>query len=288
MPTIPQTPFAFINGSGTWAARFPEDSGDEAVTVLQDNLIFETPYGKTVPCKFIHIAARTPGETSKDVLVIPMHGIHYDSAYTKINSADQIFWVMQQAGVKRILSEASVGGINRVLEPGDLVVPDDFIEARVERGYNFQGRDMRMREPFCPTLRQILIEQARKIFPRVMRCGVSIAVDGPRYETAAEIRMFGQWGADIVGQTLTPEIYYARIIGAHFGIVNIVSNFAEGLGDNRESENMMQFYRNCAVPMGRVILNAMKRVNLDVTCECDLYRPRALDNVRPAVNAQDA
>ncbi len=288
MPEIPHVQYAFVNGSGTWAARFPEDCGDDAVTVLQDNLVFETPYGETVPCKLIHIEARASDETSKDALVIPMHGIHYNARYSKNESTDQIFWLMQQAGVKRILSEASVGGINRVLEPGDLVVPDDFIEGRVERGYAFQGRDMRMRHPFCEPLRQILIAEARKLFPRVMRCGVSIAVDGPRYETAAEIRMFAQWGADIVGQTLTPEIYYARTIGAHFGILNIVSNYAEGLGDHFESENMMDFYRRCAVPMGRVVLNAMKRVKLDAACECDLYRPRELDNVRPAVNAQNA
>lgn len=287
-PEIPHVQYAFVNGSGTWAARFPEDCRDETVTVVKEKLVFETPYGETVPLKLIHIEAKTPAETTKDVLVIPMHGYHYDSRYSKNDGTDQIFWVMQQAGVKRIISEASVGGINRLLEPGDLVVPDDFIEGRVERGHAFQGRDMRMGSPFCPALRQILIEQARQIFPRVMRCGVSVSVDGPRYETAAEIRMFARWGADIVGQTLTPEIYYARTIGAHFGILNIVSNFAEGLDDNFETGDMMQFYRDCAVPVGRIILNAMKRASLDNQCHCDLYRPRELDRVRPTVNVQNA
>lgn len=217
-----------------------------------------------------------------------MHGYHYDSRYSKNDGTDQIFWLMQQAGVKKIISEAGVGGINRLLEPGDLVVPDDFIEGRVERGHAFQGRDMRMSSPFCSTLRQILIQEARKVLPRVMRCGVSISVDGPRYETAAEIRMFAKWGADIVGQTLTPEIYYARTIGAHFRILNIVSNYAEGLDDNFESGDMMQFYRDCAVPVGRIVLNAMKRATLDSTCHCELYQPRELDRVRPIINGQNA
>lgn len=49
MPDIPHIQYAFVNSSGTWATRFPEECRDEAVTVVKDNLVFETPYGETFP-----------------------------------------------------------------------------------------------------------------------------------------------------------------------------------------------------------------------------------------------
>ncbi len=282
MEQIPPVEYAFINGSGTWAGNFPEDCADPDVTVLKKNMVIETPYGKTVPLKLIHIEANREGMSSKDVLVVPMHGTHYKENVTRLQGSNQIFWVLQQAGVKKIVSEASVGGINPLLEVGDILIPHDFIEGRTSRGMAFCGRDMRMRDPFCPEIRSVLIEEAKKIFPRVMKSGVSISAEGPRFETVAEIQMMHQWGADIVGHTITPEIYYARTIGACFGIANIISNGAEGVGEEWDDiEKARQLYRNWAVPMGKLVLNAMKRVSVNHQCTCHLYAPVSMDQIRP-------
>jgi len=282
MEQIPHVEYAFINGSGTWASNFPEDCADPDVTVMKENMVIDTPYGETVPLKLIHIEANREGTTSKDVLVIPMHGNHYKDNVSRLEGSDQIFWVLQKAGVKKIVSEASVGGINHLLEVGDIVVPHDFIEGRTSRGMVFCGVDMRMRDPFCPEIRAILIEEAQNLFPRVMKKGVSISAEGPRFESVAEIQMMHQWGADIVGLTLTPEIYYARTIGACFGIVNIIVNGAEGIGEEWEDiEAAKRLYRSWAIPMGKVVLKAMKRVSVNDKCNCHLYTPANLEQIRP-------
>lgn len=279
---IPRIDFAFINGSGTWACNFPEDCNDPSVKMLEDNLVFDTPFGPTIPLKLIRFEAQEEGTIAKDVLIVPMHGNHFDSAFTRDQGTDQIFWLLQQAGVRKIISEASVGGINPLLEPGDLLVPDDFIELRVNRGMAFDTRDQRMRDPFCPALRRLLLEEARKIFPRVMRRGVAICSEGPRFETVAEVRMMHQMGGDVVGMTLTPEIYYARAIGACFGLVNIIANGAEGAGlEWGELDEMQNRYRGFAVPVGQVVLNAMKRCRLEEECSCHLYGPIEMDRIRP-------
>lgn len=270
MNEIPRVEYALLNGSGTWGIDFPEECNDKSVTVLKDNLIFKTPYGDTVPCKLIHLAAENEGEIEKDVLAIPMHGWRFgdDKDYPRIQCSDQVFWVLQQAGVKKIIGESSVGALNRLLEPHDFVVADDFIEDRVNRGTTFLATDIRVKNAFCPEMRSILIEEAQKLYPRVMKRGTYVVFEGPRFESPAEIRRMQQWGGDIVAQSLTPEIYYARTIGACYASIHVISNYAEGSG-NWDINHMINLYLSCGLTMGHILLNAMKRVNLDGSCDCN-------------------
>jgi 5'-methylthioadenosine phosphorylase len=275
MASIPHVAYAFVNGSGTWGCNFPEDCEDETVSVLETDLVFDTPHGETVPCKLLRFAAVEEGSIAKDVLSIPMHGWRYggQSEYTRTQCSDQVFWVLEQAGVKMIIGQSSVGALNHLLEPYDIVVIDDFIEDRVDRGTAFV-RDVRMREALCPALRHLLIGAAEPIFPRVMRRGTYVCFEGPRLETPAEIERMRQWGGDVVSQSLAPEVYYARGISAHYASIHIVSNYAEGVNEDWDTEDMVRLYQNCGPRMGRVLLNAMKRVGPDLDCRCERYMPR--------------
>jgi 5'-methylthioadenosine phosphorylase len=268
---IPRVEFAFVNGTGTLSCDFPAKCLDDSIIILQDQMVFETPYGKTVPLKLIRLEPRVEGELARDVLVVPMHGWHFNKNFSRIQSSDQIYWLLKQAGVKKIIGEASAGGLNLLLEPGDIVVPDDFIETRVNRGETFPGVDVRMNEPFCNDLRSLLIDEAHKHFPRVFRKGVTVSYEGPRYATAAEVRMIRQWGGDILGQSVTPDVYYARTIGACFAVVNLVSHVAEGSDEDWGPTQMRELYQASAPKIAAVITGAMRRIRSDVECGCSRY-----------------
>jgi 5'-methylthioadenosine phosphorylase len=281
---IPKTPFAIIGGSGTWAISFPEDVNDPGVTVRQSELVFDTPYGTTAPFKLLRLAARDEHDVEKDVLHVPMHNWRRGAECPRIQASEQLFWVLQQAGVRQILVEASVGGLNHLLEPGDIVVPHDFIDQRTSRTTAFMSNvaALRMRSAMCDRLRAILIDEAEGIYRRVMRRGLSIVFEGPRLESPAEIALMRQQGGDIVGQSATPEVYLARSIGAHIAFLNIISNYAEGVNENWRTQDMADFYLRCGPDVGRTIMNAMRRVTDASDCDCPQYFPAEFPGMRAA------
>ncbi|SRR5579885_174862 len=272
---IEQADIMLIGGSGTWAAHFPEEIPEPGVHVASTGHRFETPYGPTAPLKLLEVEC--DDGTRRRCWRVPMHGLQPGVPERNLEQAEAIFWVAAEAGVRKILVDGSVGGINTMLEVGDIVVPHDFIDRRTRTTRAFQGDvQVRMRQALCPSLRADLIEAAEGLYRRVMRRSVYIAAEGPRFESPAEIAMFRQWGADIVGQTLTPEVYLARAIGACIGGVYIVSNPAEDPDTPWTLDDMRTFYRTCAPTMGQVTLRALKRLRLHAPCGCGNLRTTSL------------
>ncbi|WP_218185350.1 phosphorylase family protein [Calditerricola satsumensis] len=139
---IPRVPFAIIGGSSTFSIRFPEDLGRADVEVLADNLVFDTPYGESPPFK--HVCYR-----DKEFLTCKMHGWRPPHV-TRAAASQQVFWVFQQAGVKKIFAEGGVGSINHLLELRDLVIPHDYIDQSMRKDVGLGGPYLLiMRQPFA-------------------------------------------------------------------------------------------------------------------------------------------
>ncbi|MDD2430948.1 MAG: hypothetical protein PHD88_00290 [Firmicutes bacterium] len=269
--TIPAVKYAYIGGSGTWAGDFPLDIGLKGVEVLEDNLVFQTPYGETVPLKLLKLDKEiTADHKDRLVLSAAFHGWH--SADAPANGPEQIFWVFMQAGVKNIVVEGSGGGINTLLDPGDLIIPSDYIDMRKEPTVALiPNKIVRMLDPFCPTLRDTLYQEAQKEFPRVFNRGVYATSQGPRFESAAEVKMLHNAHADIAGITLSPEVYYARLIGAHIASIYLISNYAEGMITNWHGNEIFDLYKDSAPKIGRLMLRTLANCGPN-ECKCLDYR----------------
>ena len=260
---------AHIGGSGVWAIDFPDDLEDPGVAVV-DRRAVETPFGMSAPIQTISVDGR-------QVLHVPFHGYHSDD---RVRDAHALFWALREAGVGAVVVDASVGSVNRLLEPEDIVIPHDAIDMRVHRagwadGFVKSGA-LRMSDPFDANLRRILAEAAGEVFPRVFRRGISLCVEGPRWETPAEVNLYRTWDIDIVGHTLFPEIELAMAIGARFAVLNIVSNYGEGgspadeLNEGADApgaetaEDIEARYRSFGPRVGQAIVDAIRRVPDDL------------------------
>ena len=170
---IPKTMYCHIGGSGTWGCEFPEDLNMEGITLLKRDMEFETPFGVTACMKLYEMdASITADHKPRQVLYVPFHGWKGLSPYNDTPS-ERIFWALREAGVKYILADGSGGGINPLLEPGDIICPQDFIDYTKRVSYlgKFTPYSMRMREIICPDLHRILLEKASGVFRRVFRTG---------------------------------------------------------------------------------------------------------------------
>lgn len=265
---IPAARYAVIGGSGTLSSDFPRASTADDVEILADGLYFRTPYGESPAFRLFSVAGRR-------VLTCRMHG--WRSGVTRADASRQVFWVLREAGVTRILSEGGVGTVNPLLDPRDFLIPDDYLDLSVRKDVMLDGRYLLvMRDALCAELRRTLIEETKKRYTgRVFDRGIYAVTDGRHFESPAEIAMM-QGHADIVGQSLAPEVYLAREIGACYAGLYFVVNYGEGIRP-WSHDTLEQIFYDDAPMIGDILLATIRSVSAEETsCPCRSLRKETL------------
>lgn len=213
---------AVIGGSGF-------DSYAELECV--ETIHLETPYGPAAPITIGQLA----GER---LLFMPRHGPEHRVAPHLINYRANI-WALHEQGVERTLAINAVGGIRDDMRPGSLVLPNQIVDYTHGREHSyFTGGDAGVMhaefadpydEEWRAVLLQVLLQVARANEFAIIGDGVHACTQGPRLETAAEIRRLRNDGCDLVGMTGMPEAVLARELGMRYAALGVVVNWAAGL-----------------------------------------------------------
>jgi len=165
----------------------------------------------------------------KRILFIPRYGDKLEIAPALV-PYKAIIEALFQAGLHRVIGLGSVGAIKR-FRIGEIIIPDDFIDF-TSRHLSFSNSGcstfVRMNPPFCPVLRQALINGCVSEDSVYHASATYICVDGPRYETPSEVRLFELAGADVVGMTIVPEAILCRERAMCYAALCFVTNYAEG------------------------------------------------------------
>lgn len=181
----------------------------------------------------------TVGQVSgKTVYFLARHGSGHKLVPHRINYRANIA-ALAAVGVRAVLATTAVGSLRADWGPGTLVVLDDLIDFCLTR----QGKTFfddapvhtDVTHPYSAALRQALLTAARAEGIGCETQGTYLCADGPRYETAAEVRLFASWGADVVGMTGVPEAILAREAGLHYAGVSLVTNLGAGIGGSEIS-----------------------------------------------------
>jgi inosine/guanosine/xanthosine phosphorylase family protein len=146
--------------------------------------------------------------------------------------------VLKAAGAERLILTNAAGSLRPDMKPGSLMIIDDHINfsgANPLAGPNderFGPRFFDMSFAYDPALRTALKQAADRAGVAV-RNGVYVFVLGPNFETPAEIRMFGRWGADAVGMSTVPECLAANHCGMKVAGLSLITNLAAGLSGEK-------------------------------------------------------
>ncbi len=172
-----------------------------------------------------------------EVIFLPRHGAHHNIPPHMINYRANIYG-FKKLGVELIISISAVGGIKKGLKPGDIVIADQVIDMTRNRKSTFyDGKEgvthIDFTEPYCPEMRKVLLKAGRAVKVSVKNSGTYLAVEGPRLETASEIKAFGLLGGDIVGMTGMPEASLARELEICYSAVCLVANYAAGISKKK-------------------------------------------------------
>jgi len=181
-----------------------------------------TPYGPASD-------AVTVGELNGvAVAFLPRHGRSHTVPPHKINFRANI-WALNSLGVERILAPSAVGSLREGITPGTIVLPDQFIDMTKNRVYTFYDgpkvAHISMADPFCPEVRNVAGDVARRESVAYKMGGTYVCIEGPRFSTRSESRMWRDLGGDIVGMTLVPEINLARELGMCYTTLALVTDF---------------------------------------------------------------
>ena len=270
--TIPCAQFGICGGSGSLSLEFPGALADERVKVLGEGLRFDTPFG-TSP-EFTHFSVDGPHGT-REALAVRMHG--WRRGVKRADASLQTFWVFHEAGVRKVLADGGVGSLNHLLDPRDVMVPDDFIDLTIKKDIYVRGDHLLiMRQPICPDLAGHLYAGASEHFARVFRRGTYLVTDGPRFESVAEVDYMARLGGDVVGQSLAPEVTLARDIGACFAGIYIVVNYGEGVVRAWDHDELKAVFFDESETIARIVLDAVANANLDAGCGCEELRKPSL------------
>ncbi len=218
---------AVIGGSGFYQLN-PEKIIDSSVLDIQ------TPYSEDP----VQVVFQNLNNIA--VAFIPRHGLDHNIPPHKINYRANI-WALKQVGVETILAVNAVGAINLSLLSGQIVIPDQLIDYTWGRehsyfdGLNSLHDHIDFTEPYDSNLRNILLKELTKHQSSVLESACFGCTQGPRLETAAEVRRLKNDGCDLVGMTGMPEASLARELGIAYACIALVVNPAAGLSEKEIS-----------------------------------------------------
>lgn len=194
-----------------------------------------------------------------EVIFLARHGYGYTIPPHLVNYRANL-WALREQGVNDVISVATVGSIRADLVPGSIVVPDQIIDYTHGRDATFfDSRDKSYSNidftmPYCPRLRQRILNGAREVGQTCLDGGVYAATQGPRLDSIAEINRYERDGADMVGMTGMPETALAMELEMNYAAIAVVANHAAGRGDSRHGIDMEQLKTTASGAMDRVRL----------------------------------
>lgn len=199
---------------------------------IREREVIRTPYGEPSSPLLSGFLEGQP------VVFLARHGHGHTIPPHRVNYRANI-WALKQLGVQNIVAVGAVGAINTDFKNGSLIIPDQLIDYTYSRVHTYHdGESKRVRHvdfthPYTPKLREIIISSGLDNELELTDGATYAVTQGPRLETAAEIRRFKNDGANIVGMTSMPEAVLARELAINYALIALVVNPAAGLDSAR-------------------------------------------------------
>ena len=227
----------------------------------------KTPFGRPSE-KFVR--GRLEGT---EFVFVSRHGKGHRWLPTEVNFRANIF-AMKKLGVDRIISVSAVGSLREEIAPGDIVIPDQFIDRTTLRPSTFFGKGIvahvSLADPFCRDLAEKLVTAATSEGGKVHTRGTYLCMEGPQFSTRAESQLYRSWGADVIGMTNLQEAKLAREAEICFGTLALATDYDcwnQAAGDV-EIENVLAVLRQNVALAQRTIRRAVTRLTDSRSCSC--------------------
>jgi len=247
---------AIIGGTGVYDPELIENA--ERVKVY-------TPYGS--PSSTITIG----DYEGLKIAFLPRHGDGHVIPPHMIPYRANI-WALKELGVKRIVASSAVGSLRMDYEPGDFVLTNQFIDRTKTRKDTFyEGgtiAHVSSADPVCPQLHDFFGNHADKLGLTCHKEGTYVCIQGPRFSSRAESKLFRQWGCDIIGMTMYPEIILAREAEICYVSVAMVTDYDVWADKPVTAAEVIETMEGNSANFKKLIMSALPEIPKEMTCDC--------------------
>ena len=208
-----------IGGSGLYQLK---DGG------LAQSIEVATPYGP--PSGPVYKS----DNGGHSLFFLARHGVGHVHTPTEINYRANIF-ALKKLGAEMVVSVSAVGSLRQEIEPGDLVLPEQYIDlTRGIRVGSFFGNGVvghaHFSDPTCESLRNHIAQVCEDMKVKVHRGGTYVCIEGPHFSTRAESHLYRSWKIpkneiSVIGMTAMPEAKLAREAGLCYQTVAMATDY---------------------------------------------------------------
>lgn len=224
-----------------------------------ETVTMDTPFGKSPEISIFELSGQK-------VAFIPRHSKDHDFPPHKINYRANI-WALNKVGVERILATNAVGSMDEKIEPGSIVIPNDFLDFTKLRPTTFYDNEtchIDISNTYCPEIRSIISKNKN-----IVSGGVYVCTEGPRFETNSEIKMFKILGGTLVGMTGLPEVVLARELNMCYVSICLVSNYAASITKEKLTlDEVLDLMKKQKKDLINIIQKTIANISDEPNCNC--------------------
>ena len=255
---MPTRTIGVIGGSGLYEI--------EGLTAIEE-VKLDTPFGAPSDAYI----AGTLGDAR--LVFLPRHGRGHRILPHEINFRANI-WGMKKLGVEHILSVSAVGSMKEEIHPGDIVIPDQFIDRTKARPSSFFGDGIvghvTFADPICSDTAAHVYAAAKDAGARTHQGGTYLVIDGPAFSTRAESRVYRSWGASVIGMTNLPEAKLAREAEICYATIALSTDY-DCWHESEEDvsvEAVMAIVKKNVALAKQIVKGAVERIPQARSCGC--------------------
>lgn len=247
---MPEASIAVIGGSGLYAMEGLTEVGEVELS---------TPFGApSAP----YILGNLSG---KRLAFLPRHGAGHVLMPSEIPFRANIHG-FKQLGCQWIISVSAVGSLRENIHPGEIVIPDQFIDMTKNRVSTFFGdgvvAHVPMADPVCAELSGILLAASDRAGATVHSGGTYVCMEGPQFSTRAESFRYRHWGASVIGMTNMPEAKLAREAEMSYATLALATDY-DCWHEEEESvsvENVIEIIKRNVALAQKIIIEAVPHI----------------------------
>jgi 5'-methylthioadenosine phosphorylase len=223
----------------------------------------ETPYGK--PSSTI-TTGKLAG-TNIELCILARHGKKHEIPPTQVNNKANIY-ALGKLGCEYILATTAVGSLKEEIGRGDFVILDQFIDFTRRREVSFFDsfkdgiKHTPMADPFSEFLRKKIISSCEDLGIKFHPFGTVITIEGSRFSTRAESRVFGQWGADVINMSVAPEAILANEAGIKYAAIAMSTDYdCWKTGEESVSwEAVLKIFNENSEKMKKLLIRVVQKI----------------------------
>ncbi len=207
------------------------------------------------------------------VAFLPRHGREHEFPPHAIPYRANV-WAMKELGVSRLLGPSAAGSLRREIPPRTFVISDQAIDFTKHRTTTFYDgpatTHVSFADPYCPVVRDVLVTSAVELGIDHRAGGTMLVIEGPRFSTRAESKMFAQMGGDVIGMTQFPEVTLAREVELCFANVALVTDYdvgVDGIPPVSHAEVLKVFNENLDA-LRSLLFAAIPMIPVERSCAC--------------------